>query len=142
MADLVFFFKVDLLIFVIAPSSALITGSLTPSVIGDRPSHPISTLSSQETFLSPLTIICIGTKARVDRGSQECGHVSAEPVLLHRARCHGCLPAGEKVRARYQTIQHTDAQFTQHRNAATCFPSSSIQEPEGSQSRKVAGSKS
>jgi len=39
---LVFFFKVDLLIFVIAPSSALITGSLTPSVIGDRPSHPIS----------------------------------------------------------------------------------------------------
>jgi hypothetical protein len=26
---------------VIAPSSALITGSLTPSVIGDRPSHPI-----------------------------------------------------------------------------------------------------
>src|ERR1700735_396282 len=27
--------------FVIAPSSALITGSLTPSVIGDRPSHPI-----------------------------------------------------------------------------------------------------
>src|SRR5262252_2509388 len=28
--------------FGIAPSSALITGSLTPSVIGDRPSHPIS----------------------------------------------------------------------------------------------------
>jgi hypothetical protein len=25
----------------IAPSSALIIGSLTPSVIGDRPSHPI-----------------------------------------------------------------------------------------------------
>jgi hypothetical protein len=27
---------------VIAPSSALITGSLTRSVVGDRPSHPIS----------------------------------------------------------------------------------------------------
>src|SRR5712671_64058 len=30
----------------IAPSSALITGSLTPSVIGDRPSHPIYRLFS------------------------------------------------------------------------------------------------
>src|SRR5580692_11279987 len=34
---------------VIAPSSALITGSLTPSVIGDRPSHPIYRHS--ESFL-------------------------------------------------------------------------------------------
>jgi hypothetical protein len=36
-------FKVDVLIHcdVIAPSSASTTGSLTPSVIGDRPSHPI-----------------------------------------------------------------------------------------------------
>src|SRR6266436_10089168 len=31
---------------VIAPSSALIIGSLTPSVIGDRPSHPIYRLFS------------------------------------------------------------------------------------------------
>jgi hypothetical protein len=30
----------------IAPSSALITGSLTPSVIGDRPSHPVYGLIS------------------------------------------------------------------------------------------------
>src|SRR5216683_3749087 len=33
----------------IAPSSALITGSLTPSVIGDRPSHPIYRLLSTVT---------------------------------------------------------------------------------------------
>src|SRR5208282_2512605 len=33
---------------VIAPSSALITGSLTPSVIGDRPSHPIYRNRSQQ----------------------------------------------------------------------------------------------
>src|ERR1017187_2737394 len=31
----------------IAPSSALITGSLTPSVIGDRPSHPIYRLIAE-----------------------------------------------------------------------------------------------
>jgi hypothetical protein len=36
------FFKVDLLIHCDCTlESALITGSLTPSVIGDRPSHPI-----------------------------------------------------------------------------------------------------
>src|SRR6516164_11490025 len=34
--------RVDLLILRDCTASALITGSLTPSVIGDRPSHPIS----------------------------------------------------------------------------------------------------
>src|SRR5215831_10997748 len=42
MGDLLFFFKVDLLILRDCTASALITGSLTRSVIGDRPSHPTS----------------------------------------------------------------------------------------------------
>jgi len=48
-------FKVDLLIIVvIAPSSALIQGSSAPSLVGDRPSHPIyrkiSTTDSHSTY--------------------------------------------------------------------------------------------
>src|SRR5215469_15308206 len=39
------FSRVDLLILRDCTASALITGSLTPSVIGDRPSHPISDVS-------------------------------------------------------------------------------------------------
>src|SRR6202022_3237691 len=39
--ELLCLFKVDLLIHCDCTLSALITGSLTPSVIGGRPSHPI-----------------------------------------------------------------------------------------------------
>src|SRR6516162_7068713 len=42
--------RVDLLILRDCTASALITGSLTPSVIGDRPSHPISKSTSEEVL--------------------------------------------------------------------------------------------
>jgi hypothetical protein len=41
----------------IAPSSALITSSLTPSVIGDRPSHPVYGLIS--SVVSAKTSSCL-----------------------------------------------------------------------------------
>ena len=44
--------RVDLLIHWIAPLSALITASLTRSVIGDRPSHPISKCPSGWTAIN------------------------------------------------------------------------------------------
>src|SRR6516225_1211799 len=48
------------LLIVIAPLSALITGSLTPSVIGDRPSHPTARIKHTAALLQNGQVLAAG----------------------------------------------------------------------------------
>src|SRR6266849_3446207 len=71
----------------IAPSSALITGSLTPSVIGDRPSHPIyrdaTPTTSQLPSCRPL-LDTVGSIVRTPLGV----HLGASrPGVLRLRNC-------------------------------------------------------
>src|ERR1700722_2770160 len=71
---------------VIAPSSALITGSLTPSVIGDRPSHPIY---RQKRYVRWRTELSSATL----RGQSELGSITEPWACFHPANSHrgnGC----------------------------------------------------
>src|SRR5215831_10394648 len=77
--------------------------------------NPCPTPCSRETFLSAhLTIISLGAKVgQIVIACRECGHVSTEPVLVHRARRHVCLPGSEKGRGR-GLARHADTEFPQH----------------------------